>query len=139
MNTEGEQLKNVMNKNAELHDQLWIAHSELNETRTTEANMLSSGEENVSITSLKTESAHMRQRMWYVILALTLFLFSKFILQSGKYATSPSSSVALTLIVVLLIIVTASSMKSIFSFGSILLPLLISSIVVLYISRYIVR
>ena len=138
MTTTQEELQEVMNQNDILNNKLWDAHSELRSVRIEESEMLTADNTNVSVTSLQTHSSRIRQTIWYVILALTLFLFSKFLFQSGKYATSVTSSIALTIIVILFITVTASKAKVLYSTTSMWLPLIISLIVILYIIRYII-
>jgi hypothetical protein len=138
MTTTQEELQEVMNQNDILNNKLWDAHSELRSMRIEESEMLTSDNRNISVTTLETDSSRIRQTIWYVILALTLFLFSKFLFQSGKYATSVSSSIALTIIVILFITVTASKAKVVYSTTSMWLPLIISLIVILYSIRYII-
>jgi cell division protein FtsW (lipid II flippase) len=139
MSTDQSELKSVMRENDERHVQLRGAYSDLMQRRDNAEALMADGSVNVVKNSIQTESAHTRQRIWYIIAGLTLLLFSKFAFQSGKSATNLTSTMSLMVIVVLFTAVTASGTVYSSPWISILLPVIVSLIVILYISHYIVH
>ena len=139
MSTDQSELKSVMRENDERHIQLRGAYSDLMQRRAKAETLMSDGSINVVETSIQTESAHTRQRIWYIIAGLTLLLFSKFAFQSGKSATNLTSTMSLMVIVVLFTAVTASGTVYSSPWISMLLPVIVSLIVILYIGHHIVH
>jgi hypothetical protein len=137
MSTDPSELNAVMRENDVRHAQLWGAYSDLTRRRAKAEALMADGSVNIANTRIQTESAHMRQRIWYLITGLTLLLFSKFAFQSGKSATNLTSTVVLTAIVVLFTAVTASGAAFSSSWISMLLPVIVSLIVVLYIGHHV--
>ena len=129
----------IMRENDMRHVQLWRAYSDLTQRRAKAETLMADGSINVSETSMQTESAHTRQRIWYIITGLTLLLFSKFAFQSGKSATNLTSTVTLMVIVVLFTAVTASGTVYSSPWISMLLPVIVSLIVILYIGHHLVH
>ena len=129
----------IMRENDMRHAQLRIAYSDLTQRRAKAETLMADGSINVSETSMHTGSAHTRQRIWYIIAGLTLLLFSKFAFQSGKSATSLTSTVTLMVIVVLFTAVTASGTVYSSPWISMLLPVIVSLIVILYIGHHLVH
>ena len=139
MSTDQSELKSVMRENDERHIQLRGAYSDLMQRRAKAETLMSDGSINVVETSIQTESSHTRQRIWYIIAGLTLLLFSKFAFQSGKSATNLTSTMSLMVIVVLFTAVTASGTVYSSPWISMLLPVIVSLIVMLYIGHHIVH
>ena len=139
MSTDQSELKSVMRENDERHIQLRGAYSDLMQRRAKAETLMSDGSINVVETSIQTESSHTRQRIWYIIAGLTLLLFSKFAFQSGKSATNLTSTMSLMVIVVLFTAVTASGTVYSSPWISMLLPVIVSLIVILYIGHHIVH
>jgi hypothetical protein len=139
MSTDQSELKSVMRENDERHIQLRGAYSDLMQRRDNAEALMSDGSINVVETSIQTESAYTRQRIWYIIAGLTLLLFSKFAFQSGKSATNLTSTMSLMVIVVLFTAVTASGTVYSSPWISMLLPVIVSLIVILYIGHHIVH
>jgi len=129
----------VMNENNVRHAALRDAYVDLLDTRSRAEIMLEDGGANVVEARLKTESAHVRQRIWYIVLALTVLLFSKFAIQSRKSATNLFNTAILTAIVVLVVTGTASISTATPSWASGLLVLIMALIVVLYIAHHIIH
>jgi len=139
MSMDQSELKSVMRENDERHVQLRGAYSDLMQRRDNAEALMADGSVNVVKNSIQTESAHTRQRIWYIIAGLTLLLFSKFVFQSGKSATNLTSTMSLMVIVVLFTTVTASGTVYSSSWISMLLPVIVSLIVILYIGHHIVH
>jgi heme A synthase len=139
MSTDQTSLESVMNENNVRHAALRGAYVDLLETRSRAEMMLEDGGTNVVEIRLKTESAHVRQRVWYIILALTVLLFSKFALQSRKSATNLFSTAILAAIVVLVVTGTASISTATPSWASGILVLIIALIVALYIAHHVIH
>ena len=133
------ELKSVMRENDMRHVQLRGAYSDLMQMRTKAETLMADGSINVVKNNIQTESAHTRQRIWYIIAGLTLLLFSKFAFQSGKSATNLTSTMSLMIIVVLFTAVTASGTVYSSPWTSMLLPVIVSLIVILYIGHHIVH
>jgi hypothetical protein len=129
----------AMRENDVRHVQLRRADNELTQRRAKAEMLMENGSVNVVEASIQTESAHMRQRIWYIIAVLTLLLFSKFAFQSGKSATNLTSTMSLMMIVVLFTAVTASGTVYSSPWISMLLPVIVSLIVMLYIGHHIVH
>jgi hypothetical protein len=139
MSTDQSELNSVMRENDVRHVQLRGAYSDLKQRRAKAEALMADGSVNVAETSIQTESAHTRQRIWYIIAGLTLLLFSKFAFQSGKSATNLTSTMSLMVIVVLFTAVTASGTVYSSPWISMLLPVIVSLIVMLYIGHHIVH
>ncbi len=133
------ELNSVMRENEVRHVQLRGAYSDLMQKRAKSEALMSDGSINVVETSIQTESAHTRQWIWYIIAGLTLLLFSKFAFQSGKSATNLISTISLMAIIVLFTAVTASGTVYSSPWISMLLPVIVSLIVILYIGHHIVH
>ena len=139
MSTDQSELKAVMRENDVRYTELRGAYSDLTQRRAKADRLMANDSVNVANTSIQTESAYIRQRIWYLIAGLTLLLFSKFAFQSGKSATSLTSTMSLMVIVVLFTAVTASGTVYSSQWISVLLPVVVSLIVILYIGHHIVH
>lgn len=139
MTTEQSDMISVMRENDVRHVQLRGAYSDLTQRRAKAEALMADSNVNVVETRIQTESAHTRQRIWYIIAGLTLLLFSKFAFQSGKSATSLTSTMSLMVIVVLFTAVTASGTVYSSPWISVLLPVIVSLIVMLYIGHHIIH
>jgi hypothetical protein len=139
MDREQSELNTVIRENELRHVQLRGAYSDLIQRRAKAESLMSDGSMNVAVSRTHTESAHIRQQIWYIIAVLTLVLFSRFALQYGKNATNPTSTIILTTIVVLFSTVNANGNAYSYTWTSMLLPMLISLIVILYIGLYIIH
>ena len=136
---EPSELNSVMRENDMRHTQLQRAYSDLRHRRAKAETLTVNGSVIVAETSIQTESAHTRQRIWYIIAGLTLLLFSKFAFQSAKSATNLTSTMSLMVIVVLFTAVTASGTVYSSLWISMLLPVIVSLIVILYIGHHLVH
>lgn len=139
MHTKQSELTIAMRKNDIRHQELWGKYSELRQRRETVEKNMSDGSINVAVSRMQTETDHTRTRIWYLITLLTLILFSKFALQPIKSATSLSNTILITTIVVLFS--TISNIETGYSYSgvSMLVTIIISLIVLLYISLYIIH
>ena len=139
MQTKQSELTIAMRKNDIRHQELWGKYSELRQRRETVEKNMSDGSINVAVSRMQTETDHTRTRIWYLITLLTLILFSKFALQPIKSATSLSNTILITTIVVLFS--TISNIETGYSYSgvSMLVTIIISLIVLLYISIYIIH
>ena len=139
MHTKQSELTIAMRKNDIRHQELWGKYSELRQRRETVEKNMSDGSINVAVSRMQTETDHTRTRIWYLITLLTLILFSKFALQPIKSATSLSNTILITTIVVLFS--TISNIETGYSYSgvSMLVTIIISLIVLLYISIYIIH
>ena len=134
------ELNGVMRENDVRHAQLWGAYNDLTQRRAKAVEIISTDTTNIEVSSMRVESAHMRQWVWYIITGLTLLLFSRFAFQSSKSSTSLFNTIVLTAIVVLFITVSSSRVTMFSSLWiPMLLPVIISIVVILYISHYIVH
>lgn len=139
MGTEEPELIAAMRENELQHQELLWKYNELTQTRDIAAEIITDENNNVTVSRMQTETNHIRQRVWYIITALTLILFSKFAFQPINSVTSPTNTILLTTIIVLFLTVsvTGSGYKS--STATMLISVLISLIVILYISLYIIH
>lgn len=133
------ELHDTMRENDIRHDQLRGAYSDLMYQRTKAEELMSDGRMNVSASRLYTETAHLRQRLWYVITILTLVLFSRFTVQPNKSVTNVTNTIILITIIILFSTMNASGSVFSYTWISMLLSMIISLIVIMYIGLYMIH
>jgi hypothetical protein len=139
MHIDQSELHETMRENDIRYAQLRGAYSDLMFQRSKSEELMSDGSMNVSASSLYTETAHFRQRLWYIIAVLTLVLFSRFAIQSNKSATNLTNTIVLITIIILFSTMNASVSVFSYTWISMLLSMVISLIVILYIGFYIIH
>ena len=139
MHTEQSELITVMRENNIRHQELHGKYRDLRQRRSKAEALMSDGSINVAVSRMQTESNHTRQIIWYIVTFLTLILFSKFAVQSGKSATNLSGTIILTMIVILFSIVTASGSGYNYSGIPTLMSMIISLVVILYVGLYLIH
>ena len=130
------ELQQTMYETNVRHRELRSAYVSLLEQRAIANDMLEDGSVDVDGTQLRVESEHARQTTWYVILFLTMLLFSKFALQSASSATDIFSTAILAVVVVLFVTLTGLTSTP-YSGGIFLMALIISLIVAIYSAHHV--
>ena len=130
------ELRQTMQKTNARHRELRGAYVSLLEQRAIAEEMLEDGSVDVNGTRLRVESEHARQTNWYVILFLTMLLFSKFALQSASGATDIFSTALLAVVVVLFVTLTGLTSTP-YSGAAFLMAVIMSLVVAVYSAHYV--